>query len=80
MLSPLIQKNTFFIHWDPPSPNGPIVPQSPFIGKNETGAYGELVFEIDHYIGLSLDTLGLLNLAENMLVIFASDNGPDNST
>jgi len=71
--------NPFFIYWDPPSPHDPVVPNTPFIGKTDAGAYGDFVFEIDHYIGRFLDTLDQLNLAENTLVIFASDNGPDNS-
>ena len=71
--------NPFFIYWDPPSPHDPVVPNTPFLGKTDAGAYGDFVFEIDHYIGRFLDTLDQLNLAENTLVIFASDNGPDNS-
>ena len=72
-------ENPIFIYWDPPSPHDPVVPNTPFIGKTEAGAYGDFVFEIDHYIGRFLDTLDQLNLAEHTLVIFASDNGPDNS-
>ena len=70
----------FFIYWDPPSPHDPVVPNEAFIGKSGAGAYGDFVFEIDHYIGDMLDALDRFNLADQTLVIFASDNGPDVSS
>ncbi len=70
----------FFIYWDPPSPHDPVVPNEAFIGKSGAGAYGDFVFEIDHYIDDMLHALDRLNLADNTLVIFASDNGPDSSS
>ena len=68
--------NPFFIYWDPPSPHDPIVPNEPFVGKSGAGLYGDFVLEIDHYIGNMLDALERLGLAENTIVVFASDNGP----
>jgi arylsulfatase A len=69
----------FFIYWDPPSPHTPYVPNEEFIGRSEAGIYGDFVVEIDHYIGQILGKLDELGLAEDTLVIFASDNGPDSS-
>lgn len=69
--------NPFFIYWDPPSPHTPIVPNEEFLGKTGAGEYGDFVFEIDHYIGKMLDALDRLDLAENTIVIFSSDNGPE---
>lgn len=67
----------FFLYWDPPSPHLPIVPNKEFIGASEAGLYGDFVMEIDHYVGSILDALDRLNLAENTVVIFSSDNGPE---
>lgn len=74
------RQQPFFVYWDPPSPHDPVVPNEAFIGKSGVGAYGDFVFEIDHYIGDMLDALDRLNLTKHTLVIFASDNGPDTSS
>ncbi|MEX0320937.1 MAG: arylsulfatase [Puniceicoccaceae bacterium] len=70
----------FFIYWDPPSPHLPYVPNEKFTGKTEAGIYGDFMFEIDYYVGQILEALESLNLAENTIVIFSSDNGPDKLT
>lgn len=67
----------FFIYWDPPSTHAPYVPNEPFIGRSGAGVYGDFVVEIDHHIGRMLAALDELGLADNTLVIFASDNGSD---
>lgn len=67
----------FFIYWDPIGPHTPYVVKEEFRDKSKAGQYGDYVFEIDHYIGLILKQLDDLNLADNTLVIFSSDNGPD---
>ena len=47
-----------------------------FRGKSKRGLYGDAVEEIDWNVGRFLDYLDTKGLAENTLVIFASDNGP----
>ena len=66
----------FFVYWDPPSPHDPIVPNEAFVGKSGAGLYGDFVLEVDHYIGTMLNALDRLDLTENTIVVFASDNGP----
>ncbi len=73
----LDRNKPFFLYWDPPSPHEPIVPNKEFRGKSKAGPYGDFVIEIDHYIGQILDTLDRMKLADNTLVIFSSDNGPE---
>ncbi len=73
----LDRSQPFFIYWDPPSPHEPIVPNKEFLGKSGAGEYGDFVFEIDHYVGMMLDALDRFHLAENTIVIFSSDNGPE---
>ena len=73
------REKPFFVYWDPPSPHEPIVPNKAFVGTSGAGAYGDFVQEIDHYVGKMLDALDRSGLAENTIVIFSSDNGPESS-
>jgi arylsulfatase A len=45
----------------------------------EAGGYGEFVIETDFHVGRILDFLDDKGLAENTLIVFSSDNGPENS-
>jgi uncharacterized sulfatase len=47
-----------------------------FRGRSEAGLYGDAVEELDWSVGEILDTLRELELDEDTLVVFASDNGP----
>jgi len=47
-----------------------------FEGTSERGLYGDVMQEIDANIGRIIASLEAEGLAENTLVIFASDNGP----
>ena len=49
-----------------------------FRGKSAGGLYGDVVEEFDYETGRLLDTLEELNLKDNTLVIYTSDNGPWN--
>ena len=57
-------------------PHVPLHVSDKFKGKSERGLYGDVIMEIDWSVGQILDTLKRLNLDENTLVIFTSDNGP----
>ncbi|XP_055956788.1 steryl-sulfatase-like isoform X1 [Patella vulgata] len=46
-----------------------------FRGRNKHGRYGDAVEEMDWGVGEILDTLDRLNLVDNTLVYFTSDNG-----
>lgn len=66
----------FFLYLPLPSPHTPWVPTDEFTGKSEAGSYGDFTSMVDAMVGLVLATLDSLELSENTLVIFASDNGP----
>ena len=51
-----------------------------FKGKSAGSLYGDVVEEFDHETGRLLDVLDQLELRENTLVIYTSDNGPWNQT
>ena len=49
-----------------------------FRGTSAGGLYGDVVEEFDYETGRLLDALDALNLKDNTLVLFTSDNGPWN--
>jgi arylsulfatase A-like enzyme len=54
-----------------------VIDASPeFRGNSRGGLYGDTMEELDFHVGRLLDALDRLKLAENTLVVFASDNGP----
>lgn len=55
----------------------PYLPHPDFEGKSGSGPVGDMMLEHDFRVGQILDALGEAGLAENTLVIYASDNGPD---
>ena len=57
-------------------PHVPLYASEKFKGTSERGLYGDVVEEIDFYIGKLIQHLKDKNLEKNTLVIFASDNGP----
>ena len=74
-----IKKNKdkpFFLYYSSPLPHTKWIPMEKFKGSSKHGVYGDVVQEIDWQVGGLLDTLDELNLTENTLVIFTSDNGP----
>jgi arylsulfatase A len=67
----------FFLYLALPSPHYPVLPTPEFKGKSQAGDYGDFVFETDWVVGQVLDALKRSSAAENTLVIFTSDNGPE---
>ena len=68
----------FFLYMAFPSPHAPIIPNDEFRGKSEAGAYGDFVYQTDWCIGEILSAISDNGLGENTLVVFTSDNGPEN--
>jgi arylsulfatase A-like enzyme len=56
-------------------PHQPVHASPQFLGGSENGVYGDTVEEIDWSTGQILRTLEELELAEDTLVVFTSDNG-----
>ena len=54
----------------------PLYVSEKFKGKSERGLFGDVMMEVDWSVGQILDTLRELELAENTMVVFTSDNGP----
>jgi len=66
----------FFLHYCQPFPHDPLHASEEFRGTSKGGLYGDTVQEVDWSVGEILKTLDELNLRENTLLIFTSDNGP----
>jgi arylsulfatase A len=67
----------FFLYFAFPSPHAPIIPNDEFDGKSEAGPYGDFVCETDDACGRLLRALEDSGLADNTVVIFTADNGPE---
>lgn len=67
----------FFLYFAYPSPHAPIIPNDEFDGKTEAGPYGDFVYETDDSCGRILKALEESGQAENTIVIFSADNGPE---
>ena len=66
----------FFLYIPHTFPHVPLHVSNEFSGKSDAGLYGDVVETIDWSAGQILETLERLELDENTLVIFTSDNGP----
>jgi arylsulfatase A-like enzyme len=66
----------FFLYFSTHDIHVPRVPHSRFAGKSGLGPRGDVILQLDWCTGQILKTLNRLNLTENTLVIFTSDNGP----
>ena len=66
----------FLVYVAHPMPHVPLFVSDKFAGKSDRGLYGDVIMEIDWSVGQILATLKRLDLDENTLVIFTSDNGP----
>ena len=56
-------------------PHTPWLPDEKFKGKTKLGTYGDFVSQIDDAVAQIINTLKLLKIDENTMVIFSSDNG-----
>lgn len=66
----------FFLYLPLAAPHTPWVPKQEYTGKSKVGEYGDFVQQVDSAVGEVLQTLEASKLANNTIVVFASDNGP----
>ena len=57
-------------------PHTPIFRSDAFVDKSLAGRYGDVVEELDWSVGEIVKKLEALDLADNTMVVFTSDNGP----
>lgn len=69
------KETPFFLYYALPAPHTPILPGEFFRGRSGTNAYGDFCLQMDDAVGRLLAELDRCGLAENTIVVFASDNG-----
>ena len=73
------QGKPFFLYLPLTSPHYPVCPLPEFYGQGQAGGYGEFMIETDHHVGRILKFLEDSQIDANTLIVFTSDNGPENS-
>lgn len=66
----------FLAYYTTPWPHYPIHVSDSFKGQSASGNYGDCIEELDSGIGEILDLLEELDLYDNTIIVFTSDNGP----
>lgn len=66
----------FFLYYATHENHVPRVPHPRFRGSSGLGVRGDAIVQMDWGIGILMDTLDELGIADDTLIIFSSDNGP----
>jgi arylsulfatase A-like enzyme len=66
----------FFLYFSTHDIHVPRVPHPRFVGRTDMGPRGDVIVQLDWCVGEILNALQRNGIAEQTLVIFASDNGP----
>jgi arylsulfatase len=67
----------FFVYFNHSLMHMPVIPREEFQGKSGQGDWADSLLELDSDFGTLLDLLDELAVAENTVVVFAGDNGPE---
>ena len=55
----------------------PSIPAKQFRGKTQAGPHGDFIYQMDWIVGELTKELKTLGIADNTLIVFCSDNGPE---
>ena len=69
----------FYVYFNHSMLHLPTVPREEFKGKSGAGDWADCLLEMDADFGTLLDLLDELNIADNTIVVFAGDNGPEDT-
>lgn len=67
----------FFLFHSTQAVHLPSFPGKQFKGRTNSGPHGDFIFELDYVVGELVKTLEQLGVADQTLVLFSSDNGPE---
>lgn len=70
------RNSPFFLYLAHTMPHIPLFSSPRFNGRSPQGPYGDVIEELDWSVGQILRELETLNLDDNTLILFSSDNGP----
>ncbi|HBF22446.1 MAG TPA: hypothetical protein DDW23_01405 [Planctomycetes bacterium] len=69
------RESPFFLYLPLSAPHKPWVPSEQFRGRSGAGPYGDFAVQVDEAVGSVLEALDRNELADDTLIVFASDNG-----
>lgn len=69
------QQSPFFLYLPHTMLHNPLGVSEAFQGSSQWGEYGDAIQELDYNVGRIFDSLTRLKIANNTIVIYASDNG-----
>ncbi|TWU58884.1 Arylsulfatase [Rubripirellula tenax] len=69
------KQHPFFLYLPHTMLHNPLGVSDEFKGTSKWGEYGDAIQELDHNVGRIFDMLKRLNIDDNTIVVFASDNG-----
>jgi arylsulfatase A-like enzyme len=69
----------FFAYVPLTQPHMPTEAGKAFAGKTGHGPFADMLAEMDANVGRILDAVSQLNISDNTIVIFSSDNGPEDT-
>lgn len=69
--------NPFFLYLPLVHLHFPTLPHPAFAGRTGAGDFADSMVEMDHRVGQVVEALDELGAADNTLLIFCSDNGPE---
>lgn len=70
-------RKPFFLYLPYTATHFPALAHPDFKGKSGKGPWGDMLIQIDSYVGELLDTIDDLKIANNTIFIFTADNGPE---
>ena len=69
------KEKPFFLYLPHTMLHKPLGVSEPFRGSSDWGEYGDAIQELDHNVGRIFDTLKSLQIDDDTIVVYASDNG-----
>ncbi len=69
------RQTPFFLYFAAVAVHHPITPSDAMRGLSDCGPYGDFIQDLDMSVGRIVETLEYMNLTENTLILFTSDNG-----
>ncbi len=73
-------KNPFFLFIPYTQTHMPVYPHPDFKGFTGNGDFADVLAQVDAYVGLLMEKVDELDISDNTIFIFTSDNGPDPTT
>jgi len=67
----------FFVYLPYTATHFPTIPHPDFKGKSGKGLWGDMLMQVDSYVGELLTVVDDLDIAEDTIFIFTADNGPE---